>query len=337
MVWSDVLPLPALESLSEFIVPDYRGVYFLGCFAKRVTFFAQQSRALNLVDGLISKGTITERSRIAIIGGGAAGMTAAAAIAVGMSGKASIHLYESKEHLVHLQEQSQRLLHPHLYDWPFGDWENDDAGLPLLNWKAGEAKAVAESVFQQFCDVEKAYPQLILRLNRPVADLESNGHGEHFVRVLGEARFRGPYDVLILAVGFGYEREISSANPSYWRDPGLFGTLTVPDIRKDIFISGNGDGGLVDFMLAAFNVPNHVVLCMRILKRADLEEVKERLRQIEERAWQAAEPVNLRLEYERLIRPILPEDFLSEVETWLRPNVRITFHTVEVHTRRTPS
>lgn len=58
------------------------GVYVLGCLARYVTVYAQQVRALNLVDSLAKSGLLSLHSRVAVIGGGIAGLTAAAATAV---------------------------------------------------------------------------------------------------------------------------------------------------------------------------------------------------------------------------------------------------------------
>lgn len=61
-------------------VPD-TDIFVLGRFERRVTVYSQQVRALNLADSLRSQGILREEGRVAIVAGGAAGTTAAVALA----------------------------------------------------------------------------------------------------------------------------------------------------------------------------------------------------------------------------------------------------------------
>ena len=62
-------------------IPGTQSILVLGVFEKRVTVYAQQVRALNLVDAMLSKNFVrSQGGRVAIIGGGAAGITAAVAL-----------------------------------------------------------------------------------------------------------------------------------------------------------------------------------------------------------------------------------------------------------------
>lgn len=94
------------------------GIFFLGCFESRVTVLSQQRRALNLVDAIIAEGkTVRSHGRVAVVGGGAAGLTAAAAFAVAAPAL-RVDLFERQGTLMYLQRSSDRDLHPHIYDWP---------------------------------------------------------------------------------------------------------------------------------------------------------------------------------------------------------------------------
>jgi NAD(P)-binding Rossmann-like domain len=55
-------------------------VYFVGPFARRVNFMSQQARALNLVWALAEDGVLKDYPRVAIVGAGLTGLTAAAAL-----------------------------------------------------------------------------------------------------------------------------------------------------------------------------------------------------------------------------------------------------------------
>src|SRR5215216_2027340 len=67
--WAKILDL--------FAAPKRPSIYILGSFAKRVTFYSQQVRALNLIDALCKTGVVSEDSRVGIVGAGVAGVTAA--------------------------------------------------------------------------------------------------------------------------------------------------------------------------------------------------------------------------------------------------------------------
>src|SRR5579862_4895680 len=109
----------AAEVLASSLAPGTDLVYFLGCFESRVTVYAQQVRALNLASALVSERKIRPTGRVAIVGGGAAGMTAAAALVALSPSLQKVVLFERSPDLLHMQMQSHdRYLHPHVYDWP---------------------------------------------------------------------------------------------------------------------------------------------------------------------------------------------------------------------------
>lgn len=63
--------------LHHMRVPGERAVYVLGSFERRLTLYSQQVRALNLVYALTSAGHLRAGQHVAVIGGGAAGLTGA--------------------------------------------------------------------------------------------------------------------------------------------------------------------------------------------------------------------------------------------------------------------
>src|SRR6267154_4831843 len=76
--------------LRNYRLPDHP-LYLIGIFARGVTVYSQQIRALNLIWALVQQGILAcklqedapdpdKRASIAIIGGGFAGLTAAAAL-----------------------------------------------------------------------------------------------------------------------------------------------------------------------------------------------------------------------------------------------------------------
>jgi hypothetical protein len=55
--------------LKLFQVPHQR-IYVLGCFARHVTIYSQQVRALNLISALRRKELFANNPKVAVIGGG---------------------------------------------------------------------------------------------------------------------------------------------------------------------------------------------------------------------------------------------------------------------------
>jgi len=134
--------------LQTMAVPSYPGVFVLGSFARYVTVYSQQVRALNLIDALCRRGMLSRHTRVAVIGGGVAGLTAAAGAAVL---GAPVRLYERAAKPLRLQRNcGHRWLHPHLYDWPERESDSREAGLPLLTWEAGWAQDVAKRIEAQW-------------------------------------------------------------------------------------------------------------------------------------------------------------------------------------------
>src|SRR5271155_5680130 len=109
--------------LRRFSVPSFPGVYVLGCFARYQTLYSQQVRALNLIAAMCETGHLRQGTRLAVVGAGAAGLTAAAA---GAYRGASVTLLEQLEGPMEIQRNNrQRWLHPRIYDWPDPAWRSD--------------------------------------------------------------------------------------------------------------------------------------------------------------------------------------------------------------------
>ncbi|MBK9688435.1 MAG: FAD-dependent oxidoreductase, partial [Saprospiraceae bacterium] len=87
-------------------------LFILGSFEKRITVYSQQVRSINLVYSLYKVYNFNLNTRIGIIGGGAAGITAA--ISAARLG-ATVHLYE-KSSILNLWSQCKvRKIHPNIF------------------------------------------------------------------------------------------------------------------------------------------------------------------------------------------------------------------------------
>jgi hypothetical protein len=315
------------------LVTDTKRVFVLGCFEQRVTVYSQQVRALNLVDAILSQGLVRPKGgRVAIVGGGVAGMTAAVAFAKAAPELGSLDLFELRPSTLDFQRNSRRFLHPHFYDWPSPGWDQSDAGLPIMNWQAGPAGEVAKELSAQF-ERARATSRLAVHCDHKVTEVKSSELG--LVRVvtnIGTAANR-IYDVVVLAIGFGLERFLGSETSSYWTPTELAAPI-LPDVPNPlIFISGNGDGGLVDFLMAAFNSYEHGDIC-QVLIEQDLGPALAELEAIESEAWASGADLDLLALYRARVRPLVPLDVWAAVNRRLRPNVRICLHTKEARLLR---
>ncbi|WP_430912164.1 FAD-dependent oxidoreductase [Methylobacterium sp. sgz302541] len=250
----------AATLLAEFKVAD--SIYILGSFAKGLTVFDQQVRAHNfawaLWRGLEAEETPPIQRKVAVIGGGVAGLTVAACL-LSRSAAMDVAVFEERWDLCPLQQGSDtRWVHPHLYGWPREGSRAPDAGLPVLNWTEGRASDVSRSILDGFARYAAvARPEALrvylglshLRIDAALRKLEWMGRlaqrvGNHF-RAGPPQGGDQEFDVIILAAGFGLERGVSDGAPSYWRNdtvgqPSLYGG------RSTYLVSGYGDGALVD-------------------------------------------------------------------------------------------
>ena len=246
----------AVTSLTE-------DIFLIGLLDSGVTIFNQQIRALNLIWALDHADRLSSASAIAVVGGGIAGLTAAMALREIFSLTAdslprTVTLFEQRSVLCPLQRGcATRWVHPHIYDWPEAGSTNPSAGLPIMNWRAGRASDVATTIVTQWedepphkgVDVKEWRNLQYLKIHHNSREVEWVGEqyegGRQPVRACGD---KGRFDIIILAIGFGDERDSTKHRAvSYWRNetyaqPGLSGR------QQRYLVSGTGDGGLVDLL-----------------------------------------------------------------------------------------
>ena len=268
------------DVLSTYGATDGR-LFTVGTYDVGITVHSQQVRALNLAWSLVETRTLVteadvegesgsskperakEPQRVAIIGGGFAGLTLAAAlIKKGFSGQ--ISLFERRDALLPLQQGSDaRWLHPRIYDWPAKGSELISAALPLLNWTAGRASDVVVQVLKEWQQIVDSVPGKIdIFCNAHHLQIHGGEHGKplrlEWVADKQGARSpererltnsvpvgaSGDFDFVILSVGFGLEKERAL---SYWRNE----TLAQPNLGKgrvSYIVSGQGDGAFIDLL-----------------------------------------------------------------------------------------
>ena len=244
-------------------------MFAIGVSESGVTVASQQRRAIHLVDALLEKQIIAAGSRIAVIGGGAAGLTAAVRAAT--AGCHALVIARDQELLATLRGNTTRLLHPNLYSWPAATWRERDAHLPILGWSAAPAGTVAAQIEDQFRLAEQT-TSLIQVDNPAVLDWQFPLTMRHDLIELRwlhrEKSHVDAFAAIVLAVGFGRERRTGREFPGYWHNDRL--QQAGGDAALRCLIQGAGDGGLTDTLRARVRNFDQAETFERLLGGPDL-------------------------------------------------------------------
>ncbi len=245
------------DTLNEWItastLPGSDGIYFLGTFERRITFYSQQVRAFRLVRALHERGMLKPYDTVAVVGAGAAGVTCALALALL---DYDVALYDPALEVLQLQSASPRLLHPHIYEWPSPGSLDKSAGLPLLDWDLDTGKPIAKRLAAEFHSHNAMLPKLIWNKGTRLEKLEKSGTEWRMTFADGASRI---VQKVFLAMGFGDERTVGAADTyDYWKERGV-GTAAVEAIAHATYlVSGNGDGALTDILNLLIDGFEHV-------------------------------------------------------------------------------
>lgn len=262
-------------------VPNAPGLFVLGSFARRVTVYSQQLRALNFVDALAGMGYLRKKARVAVVGAGFAGLTTSAALAkLGVS----VTLFDKHSVLARLQSTSKtRYLHPHIYSWPERLLEETDAGLPFLNWKAGNADEVAAKIALSWENLAAKH-EITRRLEVEVTGVERVDADWVLDYEHEDGAELRKFDMVVLALGFGVEKtDKGQQSHSYWADLPL---KDEAEQSKQWLVSGAGDGALTDVMQLCVRYHDQAATLKEVVKalhstvkKGTLDKLKEKVRQ----------------------------------------------------------
>ncbi|MFG1267618.1 ABC-three component system protein [Xanthobacter sp. DSM 14520] len=241
------MAVPPADPLADWIttssLPGSEGLYFLGTFERRITFYSQQVRAFRLIRALHERGVLKGNDAIAVVGAGAAGVTSA--LALGLLGY-DVSLYDPAVEVLQLQSASPRLLHPRIYEWPkLGSLEKS-AGLPFLDWRLATGKPIVEQLAAEFHSYNALLPKLIWNKGTQLEKLEKSGMEWRLTFAGGTTRI---VQKVFLAMGFGDERTVGAADTyDYWKERGVGTAAVEAKAPASYLVSGNGDGALTDIL-----------------------------------------------------------------------------------------
>lgn len=246
------------------------GYYCLGPYGRRVSFIAQQYRALNLVSALHRRRDFRPGERVAVIGGGLAGMTAAIAF---LAHGCHVHLFERDVLMSRQRETEHRMVHPSINLWPSQDLRAT-TNLPFLEWHIGQCVEVTDKLLEQFLKIKKANgSRLDFSEKTDVQDVwsvsERNLKVHHYPERVDQL-----YNLVLLTVGFGVEKSHVGFEPvDYWREDGLEANRNRSEAAEFI-VSGCGDGGLIDALRLVhrdFGRGKLAFRCAALLKGSEIE------------------------------------------------------------------
>lgn len=308
--------------LKESALDDSERLFSVGCFATRVTVYSQQHRALNLAWALLHDNRLTAASRVAVIGGGFAGLAAAAAFA---RSHASILLFERQEAVLALQKGcTHRYIHPNIYDWPMAHSFDNWTTLPFMNWSAGRATDIADSVERDWLALGR---EIAFYPNTSVDCAEDYVAGKG-VRLTVGSRGSSPQvlyaDLVLFAVGFGIERVLpGTQNVSYWRDDPLH-QIPLLESRPKILIIGCGDGGLIDLVRACTIGIDQGRLIREVSRNPAAIELGECLLEWDRTMSNLDPDARDRIAQEKYEAVAVPGALIDQIRKMVRRNVSVT-------------
>lgn len=292
--------------------PEFPQLFFLGTADQRITLYSQQVRALHLVHALSEHGRLQDKPQVAVVGAGAAGITAALALAtLGIE----VDLIERSDDVLHLQSASTRLLHPHIYDWPRCGSLRSDAVLPFLDWKYQIGGDVCSAMRVAFAAALPRLPDLRFRNGRTLEGLKPCANGWTVAVKFDGKTAEQDYDIVILALGFGEEDSVGDAPiHDYWKVPAV--STATEAVKTSYLLSGNGDGGLADAMTLLIREFDHVGFTQEFLARIKDPDFGRKTAEIVDHH---ALDADLAPAFDRELAPLLER---RDVAARLAPNIR---------------
>lgn len=301
------MPISSENILQHMEVPHRHHVYQIGCLERRVTLYSQQVRALNLVFALFDRKKLDRGSEVAVVGGGAAGLTAAVALA---RRGVSVTLLERLDAVIPFQSGNlTRWLHPHIYEWPSEGCLNPESGLPVLSWSADFAANIAADLRDQFYQHVRETKAIHVQTGVRNTRLHAGSTGQRLEWNTAAGGFHSKrFEIVVLAVGFGLEASSLGPVQSYWRNDDLAQFELDAGSMRSYLVSGCGDGGLVDLLrLRIRDFQHDRILEEFIGGHPDRPQLEEQLLGVEEAARARAE------------RGEDPSDFLYDEYQRIRP------------------
>ena len=327
------------DILDGAAAPADAGVFVIGTFDSRITFYSQQVRGLELAYALKDQGRLRQGMRCAVVGAGAAGVAAASALV--LLEELHVALFDTANEVLSLQSASdRRRLDPHIFDWPGHNTPDPIAGLPILDWRAGAARMVRGEVKTEFdAIVGKTGGRLDVRTRHRVTSGKRQGRALQLTfeqhPAVGPAEVKTEtFDLVILAFGFGMEEPGAAyaSLPSYWEDGGMPGLEFTGRPQPRFLVSGDGDGALIDLVAAASANFRHSEMLALVTAHPGVDRIVPAMEAVDDEgreAFRQGQPFDYRAAYDLRVYPDLEQlGLVNRFAAGLRPGVHVTLQTL---------
>jgi len=266
------------------------GIYQLGQHTP-VSMRDQIVRASYLVDRLFRRKTLGRTSKLAVIGGGVAGITVTLrALDHGIAG---VDMVEQADDFMFLQKSNDsRMIDPVQYDWPASHWEKGRWPVPEISsprrYTAVAMLAPADLGTETGAKWAETFKNLIEPLALAGTKLRFHPHRKAqkwsrlgtadrrlllpLVSTNGEAPSAIRADVIIFAGGFGAENaslKIQSDEKRAFEGIPFWATdrfqehdFGIDGLERGVLVAGSGDGALQDYVRLATGLDT----CAEVLK-----------------------------------------------------------------------
>ncbi|GJH26979.1 ABC-three component system protein [Caballeronia novacaledonica] len=296
--------MPFSDWINAATAPGGDGVYFLGAFDRRITFYSQQVRGLRLAHALEEQGLVVKTDKIAVVGAGAAGLSfALCAALLGYN----VTLYDPANQALQLQSASPRLLHPHIYEWPNIGSLDDRAGLPLLDWNSNTGGSVSSKLQNDFAAAVTRLPHLQFQAEHKLVAMEKADADWRLTIDHKGIQDKRRFQKVILAMGFGEEFPCGDAEPvAYWKPSGVGTAAIEPHSGASYLVSGNGDGGLTDILSLLNQNFEHVSFTRDFLSHISSNALRQAALDALDAATSSGD-LDLEPVFHNIVRPIINE------------------------------
>ena len=213
----------------------------------------QMIRAKMFADRAVERGIISPSRDLLVVGGGAAGVTAAIRAAqLGIK----TTLVEASHHCFGRQKGcTTRWVDPAQYDWPADHWDRGMypwAPPPMpLPWGAQISSVIAAVWEREFRRAQARFRNLKFLPRTTVISIAYNTRSNDLAVMLSGSVRPASYGAALICVGFGMEKASLGTYSSfqYWdSDPLESRGLGQPRNIQCVLIAGGGDGALQDFL-----------------------------------------------------------------------------------------
>ena len=228
-------------------INGYPHFSFVGPFGQRVSFASQQRRALNTVWATHPQLAGKKAPSVAVVGGGIAGLTTAAALLVK---GCRVTLFERDVQFAGAQlRASHRYAHPTVNFWPEKSVDST-TDFPFLEWHADHCHKVAGMIVDEW---RRTFADDLMKclMETTVTAIASVGEQAEviFEQVVGNGRKKpgaARFDHVFVTTGFGVEAKLFESDRAYWEPDGLENRLV--NGSKKFVVGGTGDGGLIEVL-----------------------------------------------------------------------------------------